>query len=200
MPGRLFLSHSVEDVGLAMSSSDVPHLVTGQNLSPGMTLGGLTTDGWVLMRWGLMPSGRTNARGRPVMENLVNIRSETAFTKSAFDGLQRALVPASGWYEWTGQTRRKSVWQIARRDGEPVVFAALTHTWNGPGGVQVPQVAILTCDPSPDVAVYHNRMGVALGLEAQAGWLAGADPASGLRVPKAGQFKVTRCVYPGSAR
>jgi hypothetical protein len=36
---------------------------------------------------GADPDGRKNARGRPVMETLTNVRSETLFAKTAFDGL-----------------------------------------------------------------------------------------------------------------
>ena len=57
------------------------------------------------MRWGMIPVGRVNARGRPVMETIVNARSETLFEKTAFQGVARCLVPADGWYEWTGAVR-----------------------------------------------------------------------------------------------
>ena len=50
------------------------------------------------MRWGMIPVGRVNARGRPVMETIVNARSETVFEKSAFQGVGRA-----------GGTRRRLV-------------------------------------------------------------------------------------------
>ena len=57
--------------------------------------------------------GRTNARGRPVMETIVNARSETLFAKSAYRRTsRRCLMPVSGWYEWTGERRRKTRWAI----------------------------------------------------------------------------------------
>ena len=96
MPGRFFL---VEDVG---DLADPPRL----NIAPGQEVITLTPDGARHMRWGMIPVGRVNARGRPVMETIINARSETVFDKSAFADVKRAIVPASGWYEWTGVKRR----------------------------------------------------------------------------------------------
>ena len=114
------------------------------------------------MRWGLIPQGRTNARGRPVMEQLFNIRSETAFTKTAFDGLHRGILWVDGWYEWTGQTRRKTRWRMEGKSGQPLAFACLWDVWRSSTGREVDQFATLTCEPNADVREYHHRMPVLL--------------------------------------
>ncbi|MEL6683762.1 MAG: SOS response-associated peptidase [Pseudomonadota bacterium] len=132
------------------------------NIAPGQEVITLTAEGARHMRWGMIPVGRVNARGRPVMETIINARSETVFDKSAFADVKRAIVPASGWYEWTGEKRRKQPWRITRKDGGLLYFAAIYDVWNGPGGVQVPQVATITCAPSADVRDIHHRMGVIL--------------------------------------
>lgn len=138
------------------------------------------------MRWGMIPVGRVNARGRPVMETIVNARSETVFDKSAFVDVQRAVVPASGWYEWTGKQRRKQPWRIMRKDGALLYFAAIYDVWNGPGGVQVPQVATITCAPSADVRDIHHRMGVILTKDQCGQWLEGdTETAKSLMKPLA---------------
>jgi len=64
-------------------------------------------------RWGVILVRRANARGRPVMGTIVNVRSETIFDKMAFLGVSRCLAPASGWYEWTGRRRTKTAWRIS---------------------------------------------------------------------------------------
>lgn len=130
------------------------------------------------MRWGMIPVGRVNARGRPVMETIVNARSETVFEKTAFAGVGRAVVPADGWYEWTGKTRRKQPWRIRARDGGVLYFAAITDVWEAPGGISVPQVATVTCDPSADVREIHDRMGVLLPGGAVETWLSGNEAAA----------------------
>ena len=165
MPGRLFLTESVA------GSNDPPRL----NIAPGQEIWTITAEGPRKMRWGLIPSGRVNARGRPVMETIINARSETVFDKTAFAGVQRAVVPVSGWYEWTGQTRRKQPWRIRRTDGGLIHFAAIYDVWKGPGGVEVPQVATVTCEPSADVRDIHHRMGVILEKPQLAQWFSLPD-------------------------
>ncbi|MEO0504197.1 MAG: SOS response-associated peptidase family protein, partial [Pseudomonadota bacterium] len=123
------------------------------------------------MRWGIVPVGRVNARGRPVMEQIINARSETVFDKTAFDGVGRAVIPVNGWYEWTGEKRRKTAWRIGPRDGGFLYFAAITDVWTAPGGLEVPQVAAVTCEPNADVAPIHHRMGVLLAWDQLGVWM-----------------------------
>jgi putative SOS response-associated peptidase YedK len=104
------------------------------------------------------------------METIVNARSETVFDKSAFEGVGRAVVPVSGWYEWTGEARRKTAWAISG-DAPFLFFAAITDTWDAPGGLRVPQVATVTCTPNKDVAEIHHRMGVLLDRDDIAAWM-----------------------------
>ena len=125
--------------------------------------------------WGMIPVGRGNARGRPVMETIINARSETVFDKSAFDGVGRAVVPADGWYEWTGQARRKQPWRLRAADGSVLFFAAITDGWEAPGGRMLPQVATVTCEPNEDVRPIHHRMGVLLKAGQVPRWLNGTE-------------------------
>lgn len=198
MPGRLFLTTPLPEIAAFLGADasgldpDPPRL----NIAPGQEILVCTPDRRLTrMRWGLIPSGRVNARGRPVMETIVNARSETVFSKTAFEGVGRALVPVNGWYEWTGEKRRKTPWRIARPDDRLLAFAAITDTWQGPGGIALPQVATVTCPPSGDVADIHDRMGVLLepeqfdtwltGDEAEASALAQSYPDGSLSVEKA---------------
>ena len=167
MPGRFFLTQPVGGI------DDQPRY----NIAPGQEVITLTSDGARHMRWGMIPVGRVNARGRPVMETIINARSETVFDKSAFADVRRAIVPADGWYEWTGEKRRKQPWRIARKDGGLLYFAAIYDVWDGPGGVQVPQVAMITCAPSADVRDIHHRMGVILTKDQCARWFEGTEDA-----------------------
>lgn len=178
MPGRLFLTANGAEIAAFFGAAapepfDVP---PRRNIAPGQQV-------WVCdptrrlteMRWGMIPVGRRNARGRPVMETIVNARSETVFDKSAFEGVTRCLVPASGWYEWTGKTRRKTAWRIGRTGGGLMAFAAIFDVWTAPGGAKLAQVATVTCPPSADVREIHHRMGVILPPEAFTVWLQGDE-------------------------
>ncbi len=178
MPGRLFLNTPIADLARILSAEPLPATEDGErlNVAPGEDIRVLTPEACLCnMRWGLIPVGRKNARGRPVMETIVNARSETVFDKSAFDGFSRGIVPANGWYEWTGQKGRKTAWRISRKDGGLLFFAAITDTWNGPGGIKVPQVATVTCEPNADVRDIHHRMGAILPLDGVQDWLHGPD-------------------------
>ncbi|WP_299784362.1 SOS response-associated peptidase [uncultured Marivita sp.] len=175
MPGRLFLTRDVGELA-AIAGVDAPETnLPRRNIQPGQEILTLTLEGFQHMRWGMIPSGRKNARGRPVMETIINARSETVFDKTAFDDMRRAVVPVDGWYEWTGAKGRKTAWAITTKDGRPLWFAAIYDVWNGPGGVSVPQVATLTCPPNRDVRDIHDRMGVLLSPEDIKLWLTG-DP------------------------
>jgi putative SOS response-associated peptidase YedK len=123
------------------------------------------------MRWGLIPMGRTNARGRPVLGTLVHARSETLFSKSAYASLRRCAVPVSGWYEWTGPPRRKTRWTLAAADGGLLLIAAVWDLWRAPGGQEVASLATVTCAPSPEVAAVHDRMPAILDAAGLPVWL-----------------------------
>lgn len=169
MPGRFFLE-TPQRLGAAFGV-DAPEDPPRRNIAPGQEV--LVWDGDALraMRWGIIPVGRVNARGRPVMETIINARSETVFDKSAFEGVGRAVIPVEGWYEWTGEKRRKTAWAISSMDAGLLYFAAITDVWHAPGGLVVPQVAAVTCAPNSDVEPIHHRMGVLLEVADIPVWL-----------------------------
>ena len=177
MPGRLFLTAAAAEVaGHFGAATDVAALPA--EFAAGEAVPAVVLDGGrrlVSMRWGLIPMGRTNARGRPVLETIVNARSETLFAKSAFADLGRCLVAVSGWYEWTGERRRRIRWAI-RAPGEPILaLAAVWDRWRAPGGAEVASLATVTCAPSAEVAAVHDRMPVILPRGAWPVWLGEAE-------------------------
>ncbi|MEM9126224.1 MAG: SOS response-associated peptidase [Pseudomonadota bacterium] len=176
MPGRLFLTRPIAQVAKVLGVADDPaSQPQRRNIQPRQEVIVLTKDGLRPMRWGMIPVGRVNARGRPVMETIINARSETVFDKTAFAGVGRAVVPVDGWYEWTGEKRRKTAWRICARDDAFLYFAAITDKWQAPGGVTVDQFAAVTCPPNADVQPIHHRMGVLLRLEDISIWLDGSE-------------------------
>lgn len=185
MPGRFFMTHPVSDLtkALGVPAGAIDNEPARHNIAPGQEI--VVFDGALTrMRWGIVPVGRVNARGRPVMEQIINARSETVFDKTAFDGVGRAVIPVNGWYEWTGEKRKKTAWRIRPKDAGFLYFAAITDVWTAPGGLQVPQVAAVTCEPNADVAPIHHRMGVLLDHADLETWM-GADleAAKSLMVP-----------------
>ncbi len=176
MPGRFFLTRPIGEIAQLLNvKDDLGPQPARINIQPGQEVIVLTDEGLKMMRWGMIPVGRVNARGRPVMETIINARSETVFDKSAFEGVGRAIIPVDGWYEWTGEKRRKTAWRITAKDGSPLLFAAITDTWEAPGGQRVDQVAAVTCEPNGDVKPIHHRMGVLLEPQDVDCWLHGSE-------------------------
>lgn len=181
MPGRFFLETPVAEIAAALGAVPDPAEEDGPRLdiAPGEEIRVLTPDRRLTrMRWGLIPMGRKNARGRPVMETIVNARSETVFDKSAFAGVRRGVVPADGWYEWTGAKGRKTAWRIVRKSGEPLLFAAIWDVWAAPGGRELAQIATVTTEPNADVRDIHHRMGAILSPADIPVWLDGDEAAA----------------------
>ncbi len=185
MPGRFFLTRPISEMAQYLGvPATLPPQPSRRNIQPGQEVVVLKAKGLASMRWGMIPVGRVNARGRPVMETIINARSETVFDKSAFAGVGRAVIPVDGWYEWTGEKRRKTPWRITSKDGSPLLFAAITDMWEAPGGQRVDQVAAVTCEPNADVKPIHHRMGVLLDQDGAQVWLNGTEQqAQGLARP-----------------
>jgi putative SOS response-associated peptidase YedK len=195
LPGRVFLTASFADLAglFAAEISRSPGAAPPGELAAGdMVPAVIAGRRLVMMRWGLIPMGRRNARGRPVLETIVNARSETLFAKSAFADLRRCLMPAGGWYEWTGERRRKTRWAIRWPGRGVIALAGVWDLWRGPGGAEVASFAVVTCAPSEEVAAVHDRMPVIVAQEDWAVWLgeAAGDVAALMRPPPDGVLQV----------
>lgn len=102
-------------------------------------------------------------------------------------GRRHAVVPASGFFEWTGSGAGRTPFYVTRHDGRPLLFAALLggppdrpageagapHPLRTDGGSAPPScwVSILTCAPNRFMARLHDRMPVVLEPDAVEAWL-----------------------------
>ena len=124
-----------------------------------------------LVRWGLIPSW---VKEPGSFSTLINARSETAADKPSFRGAmrhRRCLVPADGFYEWTGAVGAKQPHLVRPARGGPMAMAGLWEHWLGADGSELETMAILTTAASPDLAWLHDRMPVILQPEAFEAWL-----------------------------
>lgn len=126
----------------------------------------------LLARWGFIPGWAKDPKAMPL---LINARSETASEKAAFRAAmrhRRALLPASGFYEWrrVGGNARQAYW-IRPRDGGPVSFGGLMETWSDPNGSEVDTAAILTTRANEAIAHIHHRMPVVVRPQDFDRWL-----------------------------
>jgi putative SOS response-associated peptidase YedK len=131
-----------------------------------------------LLRWGLIPSWATEARGA---HKMINARMETVASRPAYRrliprGARRALQLADGYFEWLKPERRsepRQPFHFQVDGGIPFAFAAV-WTPAKVDGEWVHSVALLTCDARPNgvARAIHDRMPVILAdPAAQRAWL-----------------------------
>jgi putative SOS response-associated peptidase YedK len=119
------------------------------------------------LRWGFP---------RPTGGPVINFRSEGRRFP-----VGRCLVPADGFYEFTGPRAPKSKWLFATANEGLFCIAGL---------VREDRFTLLTIDPGPDVAPYHNRQIVILPRDQWAAWLGPADAQPPLAPAPPGTFSV----------
>ncbi|MBM3685238.1 MAG: SOS response-associated peptidase [Actinobacteria bacterium] len=151
-----------------------------------------------LARWGLEPWPTTKRR-----PGYVNARSEGIEERPAFRGAyrhRRCIVPADGFYEWSGPTGgRRQPFLLARPDGSPMAFAGIWEPPPRTGAGGPATCAILTCPANEEVRPVHDRMPVLLARTDWDTWLAptpaGAAQAH-LLVPASRGSLTVRPVHP----
>ncbi len=185
MCGRFSLTHSPEEVERLFEVSGLEAFPARYNIAPTQPVlvvsaapprapgSNLPDREARLMRWGLLPSWLKDQKGFPL---LINARSETAAQKPAFRAAmrhRRALIPASGFYEWQrdAATRQSQAYWVRPKHDAPVAFGALHETWIAVDGSEIDTVAILTTGANPEFAAIHDRMPVTIAAADFARWL-----------------------------
>ncbi len=127
--------------------------------------------------WSLIPSWWRQPLGEKRFSSF-NAKCETVAEKPVYRGAfrhRRALVPVSGFYEWTGPKGARTPFAIGLRNRRWFCLAGL---WDRAivEGSEVESFTILTTTPNDLVAGLHTRMPVIIPPEAYTRWL---DPQSG---------------------
>jgi putative SOS response-associated peptidase YedK len=124
-----------------------------------------------LVRWGLIPSWVKDPRA---FKMLINARSESAVDKPSFRAAlrhKRCLVPADGFYEWTGSAAARRPHLVRPRQGGPMGLAAIYENWLGADGSEIETMAVLTTASNAAMAALHDRMPVIIPPEHFDLWL-----------------------------
>lgn len=124
-----------------------------------------------MLRWGLLPAWAKGPQAKPQ----INARAETLADKPFFREAyrwRRALVPADGWYEWPKKGADKSPRYFSLKSGELFAFAGIWEPGN---------FAMVTTEPNPLVARFHDRMPVVLPRDLEDEWLDPKTPAARLQ-------------------
>lgn len=130
-----------------------------------------------LARWSLVPSWSKQLK---LPFPTFNARSEDVADKPAFrDSVvsRRALIPATGYYEWRTDGAVKTPHFVHFADGQPMTFAGLYSWWVDPAKAKddpsrwVLSATILTMAAVPHLADIHDRTPVTLPTEWWDDWL-----------------------------
>lgn len=160
---------------------------------------------WVLqkMRWGLIPFWRT---GKPVKDTekgkgdgfkltTFNARCEGVSSASTFKGAfarRRCIIPASAWFEWTGDKGSKVKHRFARRDGQAIWFGGIWDRVESPDEGEVTSFTIITSEAEGWLTGYHTRAPMILEPSEWNCWLDPAnDPESIMRAVRSERFEIT---------
>ena len=124
-----------------------------------------------LVRWGLIPAWCKDPRELAL---LFNVRAETALEKPTYRaGLRyrRCLVPADGYYQWTGPKGFRQPHLVEPVAPGPIAFAAIWDHWLGADGSEMESMAILTVPAGADVEALGERMPAIVSPDQFAEWL-----------------------------
>ncbi len=128
------------------------------------------------MRWGLVPAWSKTPKPKYAS---YNARVETVQQKPSFRdacrNAQTCLVPASGYYEWSGEKGHKTKHYIQLENETPLVMAGLWAFWTQ-GEQRLFSCTILTRAAVPSLADIHPRMPLILNKQDARNWL---EPSSG---------------------
>jgi len=184
MCGRYFLDALPELMQQQLKIAKAPVWSARYNIAPTQQVLGICLLDEVRtcaqFRWGLVPAW---AKDVSIGLKAINARSETVATKPMFRDAfrqRRCLIPASGYYEWSGQAPHKQAFVIRPERAAMFVFAGLWERWRAPDGSVLLSATILTTEANPHLAALHARMPLILGPEGQAEWLGNSnlDPQS----------------------
>lgn len=122
------------------------------------------------VNWGYRPRWAAD-KGIPVA---FNARLEKAASGSYFRSLWRsgrAIVPADGWYEWTGEKRHKQPWYIRLKTDRPMFLAAITDYRPGKEPDDGSGFVIVTAAAEEGLVDVHDRRPVVFAPRDAALWM-----------------------------
>jgi putative SOS response-associated peptidase YedK len=123
-------------------------------------------------RWGLVNSW---AKDNSNASRMINARAETLAERPAFRSAfkrHRCIIPADGFYEWTGEKKARRPLRFHKPDGSPLLLAGLYEFWQRSPEFWEPTFTIITTSANDFMSSVHDRMPVIIPDEALDDWLA----------------------------
>lgn len=138
----------------------------------------------VPMRWGLVPYWWKKSLKE--VPSTFNARAERVADGPMWRGAfksRRCIIPASGFYEWTGPKSARIPHYFTAPDGRPLAFAGLWDNWRDPEGEDILSATVIVGPANEWMSAYHDRQPVMLDWRDAAAWMRGDNPASLLHSP-----------------
>jgi len=129
------------------------------------------------MRWGLVPYWWKQPLKK--VPATFNARAESVAEKPMFRDAfrrRRAVIPASGYYEWQDRVDGKQPWYFTPAKTPIFLIAGLWESWRNIDAPHetVRSATMIITEPNRFVAQYHDRMPVLLDRAEVGDWLSGA--------------------------
>jgi putative SOS response-associated peptidase YedK len=177
MCGRYALEH-VEELSERFQTSHLQlQLAPIYNVAPSMRLPVVVEDvdgerALRLMQWGLIPRWQPAGPLRPLAP--INARAESVADKPMFRDLvrwRRCLVPASGFYVWRPEGRRKQPYFVTVEGQRLLAFAGIYDELDRGETGTTASFAILSTRPNACMAELQSRMPVIVRPVDEGRWL-----------------------------
>ena len=160
---------------LANAPKDVPE---SYDVKPGHTMPVITAteDGKPqieMMKWGLVPSFWAKDKKMPF--STFNARDDKVFQSGMWRSIyrRRALVPATGYFEWTKTPKPsdKQKFYFRPKQLDIFSFAGFYDIWRDVEDKEWKTYTLITTEPNKEASAIHDRMPVILHREDEASWL-----------------------------
>jgi len=155
--------------------AEAPPAAGGYNIKPTQqisVLGGMEVPVLTTARWWFVPHW-FDGRAEDWTQTTFNARIESAAEKPAFRAAWakgRCIIPALGYFEWTGPKGDRKPWFISVETNLPVIFMAGLASRLRDG---TRTCAVLTRPAAPQIAGLHDRMPVIVPPEEIEDWITG---------------------------
>lgn len=126
-------------------------------------------------RWGLIPPWHKGSLKGVIPH--INARVEKVDSNNLFKRAyvkNRCIIPASGFYEWTGPDKNKTPHFISAKDGAILAFAGIWERWRDENGEEIISASIITRDANDWMSKIHTRMPAMLHPDDFEAWLDGS--------------------------
>ena len=123
------------------------------------------------MVWCFVPLWAKDVKFKPINATIEKLAEGSGFFKAGF-GHHRCLIPATGFYEWTGKKGEKQPWLI-HLPGEAPLFEpfAFAGVMSRNDKLDTTTFAIITMPPTENIAHIHNRMPVIMKPDVLGDWM-----------------------------